>query len=200
MVRSGLVAGVHLLLGTAAHGMTTAAAARPRGADLPGGGASVVVAADLSPENAEGSDLCPARGTTNHHDLSPGRGVVPDLMTGNERRCLRRKPRSDMLENFGETVYCPCKFCFFIMFILAVLSPSVAAVMSVLCDGTPSHLFLRLVLFVFLMTIVIGPAALRASVWFICAIRSKAMEWQHHGSCARNQGRLSFLCLFFFPL
>lgn len=88
MVRSGLVAGVHLLLGTAAHGMTTAAAARPRGADLPGGGASVVVAADLSPENAEGSDLCPARGTTNPHDLSPGRGVVPDLMTGNERRCL----------------------------------------------------------------------------------------------------------------
>ncbi|ROL45198.1 hypothetical protein DPX16_1624 [Anabarilius grahami] len=42
--------------------------------NLPGGGASVAVVADLFPENAGGRDRCPATGTTSLHDLSPDRG------------------------------------------------------------------------------------------------------------------------------
>jgi len=81
MGRSAPGAAAPLHLGADAHEMTTGAAAPLSDADLPGGGASAVAAAGLSPETEGEIGLCPETGTTNPQDLSPGPGVAPDLMT-----------------------------------------------------------------------------------------------------------------------
>lgn len=125
--------------------------------DLPGGGASVVVAADLFPESAGGRDRCPAKGTTGSRDLSPDQGVAPDLMNGNELRCReeRRDGNLGMLKNFEKNGVPHVFFCFVGVFffiidiILAVLFSSVAAVVRVCSfNATAFHLtLLRLLLF-----------------------------------------------------
>ncbi|XDV23112.1 hypothetical protein PO909_027823 [Leuciscus waleckii] len=116
MARSELVTGVRLHPGADVHATTTEGVARPPGADHPGGGASVAVGADLFPESAGGRDRCPATGTTSPHDLSHDRGVVPDLMTGNESRHReKRRDGKSSIKNFEKTLLLrvPHLFCFF---------------------------------------------------------------------------------------
>ncbi|XP_026053060.1 uncharacterized protein LOC113039366 isoform X2 [Carassius auratus] len=81
----------------------------------PGGGASVVVAADLFPESVGGRDRCLVKGTTGSRDLSPDQGVVPDQMNGNELRSCetRRDGNLGMLKNL-EKISPP--YIFFVFF------------------------------------------------------------------------------------